>query len=175
MALSSPALGSDLARQLETTFRLLGKRIYRTGARRASYGGPDLDHASISLLAVLEDREDMRPSDIATVLELDQSTISRQLHQLEKVGRVARRPDSGDGRVSRIRLTVEGRDILAAARAARARMLADVFAGWPEADCRQLNVLLERLQQDLAATPNSPQPAQPAGPAPTTKKRESRR
>ena len=156
---------SDLAAQLEGTFRLLGKRIYRTSARRASDGGPGLDLASMSVLAVLADQNEMRPSDIATALEIDQSTVSRQLQQLEKVGFVARRADSGDGRVSRIRLTSDGSARVAAIRAARARMLDEVFLGWPEADRRQLNVLLERLHDDLAARPDSASPARPAAPA----------
>ena len=166
--------GSDLARQLEGTFRLLGKRIYRTSARRASDGGPDLDHASMSLLAILEDQDEMRPSDIATALEIDQSTVSRQLHQLENLGRVTRRADSGDGRVSHIRLTDEGRGSLAAVRAGRARMLDEVFAGWPEVDRRQLNLLLERLHNDLAAMPNVSSPPPPSTPTPTPN-RKSRR
>lgn len=159
--------GSDLARQLERTFRLLGKRIYRTSPRRALDGGPDLDHAAISLLAILEDQDEMRPSDIATALEIDQSTVSRQLQQLEKLGRVARRADRGDGRVSHIRLTQDGRQSLAAVRAARAAMLDDVLAGWREADRRQLNLLLERLHNDLAAVPISASPNRPGPPAPT--------
>ena len=171
---SAPVPGSDLARQLEGTFRLLGKRIYRTSTRRTFDDRAGLDHASISLLAVLDDQDELRPSHLATALEIDQSTVSRQLQQLEKLGLISRRADSGDGRVSRIRLTGDGRRRLAAIRAARARMLDDVFAGWPEADCRQLNVLLERLHHDLAAMPDSPSPGRPTGPAQTTSK-ESRR
>jgi DNA-binding MarR family transcriptional regulator len=163
--MSSALPESELAGQLERTFRLLGKRIYRTGTRRTSDGGPDVDKASIPLLAILEDQGELRPSDIAAALELDQSTVSRQLHQLEKLGLVARRPDSGDGRVSHIRLTEAGRGSQAAARAARARMLDAVFAEWSEGDRRQLNTLLERLRNDLAALPNSQSPVRPAPPA----------
>lgn len=170
---SSPPPGSNLAGQLEATFRLLGKRIYRTSARRASGGEPDLDRTALLLLAILEDQDDMRPSDIATALEIDQSTVSRQLHQLEELGRVARRADGEDGRVWRIRLTEDGRASLADVRAARGRMLDDVFSAWNEADRRQLNKLLERLHDDLAAMPTGP-PARAADPAPTSK-RESRR
>jgi DNA-binding MarR family transcriptional regulator len=122
----------------------------------------------------MEDQGELRPSDIATALELDQSTVSRQLRQLEQVGLVARRADSADGRVSQIRLTDEGRSSLAAVRATRARMLDDVFAGWPEADRRQLNALLERLLDGLAALPTTSSSTAPKTHAPTST-RESHR
>ena len=52
--------GSELAGQLERTFRLLGKRIYRPSARR-SYGGlPSVDYSSIPILAMLESGEEPR-------------------------------------------------------------------------------------------------------------------
>jgi DNA-binding MarR family transcriptional regulator len=170
---SPPVLASDLAGRLEATFRLLGKRIYRTRSRRTFDGDPDLDLASIALLAVLEDQDELRPSDIAAALEIDLSTVSRRLHQLEEVGRVVRRADSEDGRVSQIRLTEDGRESLAAVRADRARMLENVLVEWPDADRSQLNALLERLHNDLAAMP-SVSPTRPAAPA-RTPKRESRR
>lgn len=168
-----PVLASDLAGRLEATFRLLGKRIYRTGPRRVIDGVPELDLASNALLAVLEDQDELRPSDIAAALELDLSTVSRRLHQLEKVGRVARRADDGDGRVSHIRLTAKGRASLAAVRADRARMLDDVLVEWPDADRSRLNALLERLHNDLAAMPSA-SVTRPGAPA-RSPKRESRR
>jgi len=145
--------GSRLATHLEMTFRLLGKRIYGPGGRRASSIRPGLENAGVSLLATLEAEDGLRPSDIATSLELDQSTVSRQLRQLEALGLVSRRSDDDDGRASRIHLTSDGRSSLGAVRSARAAMLDDVFAAWPQADRERLIELLDRLLDNLATLP----------------------
>jgi DNA-binding MarR family transcriptional regulator len=147
--------GSELAVQLERTFRLLGKRIYRPSFRRASTDRPGLDNSGVLLLAALEGQVELRPSDIAAALELDQSTVSRQLRQLEDLGLVLRRPDDVDGRVSRMSLTASGRESLALVRTARAAMLDEVFDDWPEDERRHLLILLDRLLAGLAALPHN--------------------
>jgi DNA-binding MarR family transcriptional regulator len=140
---------ADLASRLELTFRLLGKRIYRTSARQLRADNPGLDQASVPLLATLDEQGDARPSDLAAALELDLSTVSRQLRQLERLGLVARRPDGEDGRACRINLTEQGRQSLSILRARRAAMLAEVFHGWPDADRQDLLRLLDRLLAGL--------------------------
>ncbi len=150
--------GSDLAGQLEQAFRLLGKRIYLPSVRQMRAVNPGLDKASIPLLATLGEQDDVRPSDVAAAAELDPSTVSRQLHQLERLGLVSRRPDGEDGRASRISLTAHGRDSLAMVRASRATMLDTVFRGWPDEDRRHLLRLLDRLLAGLAALPATASP-----------------
>jgi DNA-binding MarR family transcriptional regulator len=153
--------GSDLAARLESAFRLLGKRIYLASARQLGTVNPGLDKASIPLLATLEERHDMRPSDVAVAVELHLSTVSRQLRQLERLGLVTRRPDGDDGRACRISLTARGRESLSLVRTSRAAMLDEVFRGWPDADKHHLLRLLDRLLAGLAAPPGvtSPPPA----------------
>ena len=153
-------LGHQLAVQLEQTFRLLGKRIYNPSLRRLSADLGGLDRASIPLLAALEETDSARPSEVAAALELDPSTVSRQLAHLERLGLADRSADQADGRASRIRLTPRGRESLALVRDNRAKLLEGVFAGWGEVDQRQLNSLLDRLLSSLLAVPahvsNSP-------------------
>jgi DNA-binding MarR family transcriptional regulator len=144
---------SELADRLERTFRLLGKRIYLPSLRRLSSISHGLDRASIPLLGVLEEQGEVRPSDLAAALELDPSTVSRQLGQLERLGLVQRSADQADGRATLIGLTPAGRGNLATVRQARAALLEDVLAQWNEADREQLQALLDRLLESLAALP----------------------
>ncbi len=157
--------GSDLAARLELTFRLLGKRIYRASERQLHSGSAGLDKASVPLLAALEEHDGARPSDAAAAVELDLSTVSRQLRQLERLGLVTRRPDGEDGRACRISLTAQGLTGLAAVRASRAAMLDEVFSGWADADRLELQRLLDALLAGLTALPAAAAP---------TKDRESR-
>src|SRR3954453_14240813 len=56
----------------------------------------------------------MRVSDLAGCVELDASTVSRQIKQLEDKKIVERTADPDDGRASLVRLTDEGREIVVA-------------------------------------------------------------
>jgi DNA-binding MarR family transcriptional regulator len=147
--------GSGLAARLERTFQLLGRRIYLPSVRHLRATNPGLDKASVPLLGALEEHDDVRPSDLAVALELDLSTVSRQVHQLEQLGLVSRRPDGDDGRASRISLTPDGRDSLGFVRASRAAMLDDVFRGWPDGERQQLLAMLDRLLTGLTALPGA--------------------
>ena len=108
------------------------------------------------LLATLEEHADARPSDVAAALELDLSTVSRQLHHLEQLGLVSRRRDGDDGRASRISLTAQGRESVQFVRAHRASTLDEVFHDWPDDERHQLLTLLDRLLTGLAALPGPP-------------------
>ncbi len=148
-----PSDSLELAARLELAFRLLGKRIYLPSLRHLGGTGTSLDKASMPLLMSLEEHDDVRPSDLATAVELDLSTVSRQLHQLQQLGLVTRRPDGDDGRACRISLTTQGRESLSLVRGRRATMLRDVFLDWPDDERHHLLTLLDRLLTGLAALP----------------------
>lgn len=158
--------GSDLAARLEHTVRLLGKRIYLASPGQLRGICPGLDKASLPLLAALEERDDARPSDVASAVELDLSTVSRHLRHLGQLGLVSRRPDGEDGRACRISLTARGRDSLSMVRASRTAMLDEVFRSWPDAERLQMQRLLDRLLAGLAALPAATLPP-PDSPPPS--------
>ena len=162
--------GHELAAQLELTFRLLGKRIYLASLNQLRAIYPGLDKACVPLLAALDEHDGARPSAVASAVELDLSTVSRHLRQLEQLGLVTRRPDGEDGRACQITLTARGRDCLSMVRASRAAMLDEVFRGWPDIERHNLGTLLDRLLAGLAALPvTTSQPADsspPLGSAP---------
>ena len=151
-----PTAPDDLVGRLELAFRLLGKRIYLPGLRAlrpGAAGTAGVDKASYPLLALLEEHDEVRPSDAAAALELDLSTVSRQIRHLETSGLVARRPDADDGRACRVRLTPDGRDGLSAVRRTRARLLDRALSDWPSPDREDLLRLLDRLLTSLRDTP----------------------
>lgn len=156
----------DLVLELERAFRLLGRRVYLHSPRAIRDEPVGVDRASFALLTVLEEHDDRRPSEIAASLELDVSTVSRHVNQLEGAGFIDRRPDHEDRRACRISLTDAGRHSLAAGRQTRTQVLGAVFDGWPERDRAELLRLLTRL---LEGVPNLPSPA-PVGTAAQTRR-----
>ena len=74
----------------------------------------DLSIAATRLLGVLRDREPtMR--ELARLLDLDKSSVTGLVNRAERRGLVARAPSAADRRAVRVRLTDEGRALVAAA------------------------------------------------------------
>jgi DNA-binding MarR family transcriptional regulator len=158
---------ADLVTRLERAMHAINKRVYApsmralrdavheasaTSSADPAEGAPRterLDKGSVLVLSVLDERGELRSSDLATIVDLDLSTVSRHVSYFEQLGLVTREPDPGDRRASRVSLTPKGRSGLTAIRAARAALLDSVFATWTRADRAEFNRLLERLQADL--------------------------
>ena len=152
-----PAKVDDLVGRLELAFRLLGKRVYYPSLRTLH----GVDKASFPLLAFLEEHGQARPSDAATALELDLSTVSRQVRHLEQLGLLDRRPDHADGRACQVSLTEQGRTGLDVVRDTRNQLLDAVLSDWPDADRADLLRLLDRLLhgvRDLTTPPATTAP-----------------
>ena len=93
----------------------------------------------------------MRVTELATSIQLDTSTVSRHVSQLERVGLVERSQDPDDGRAQRVGLTEAGRQQLEASLARRRTALAASFEGWDPSDVAELDRLLGRLVADIEA------------------------
>ena len=110
-----------------------------------------LTPASLSALRVVERYGPIVVSDVARRLEVDQSTVSRQIRPLEEQGLVERSSDGEDGRVSWLRLTSAGERVLGQVRAVFLNDFAVALDDWPSEDRVRLGELLERFRADLLA------------------------
>ena len=142
----------QLLHELEAALRTVSKRVYATTSRQGGTRGHRIDRAGYATLSVIAEHDELRLSEVATCLELDLSTVSRQVRQLEDAGLVRRRPDPLDGRASLLTLSPEGRRVLAAVRTARLELLARALQEWRTSDRTELLRLLQRLTDDLAPT-----------------------
>lgn len=93
----------------------------------------------------------VRISDLAARVQLDTSTVSRQVKMLEDRGIVQRTPDPEDGRASLVQFTEEGRTVMLAAFHRRLARIKAVLEPWTERDRTRLQELLTRLAADLRA------------------------
>jgi DNA-binding MarR family transcriptional regulator len=91
----------------------------------------------------------MRVSDLAAMVELDTSTVSRQIKTLEDKGIVERTGDPADGRASLVRLSGLGRTAMQAAFQRRFERIKTVLEPWSQRDRDELQLLLTRLAADL--------------------------
>ncbi|MEJ7691289.1 MAG: MarR family transcriptional regulator [Nocardioidaceae bacterium] len=124
--------------------------LMQAGRRlRTRHPEDEVDPSCFPLAKRLMCGDAMRVSDLAGQVELDTSTVSRQIKQLEYKGFLERTSDPDDGRASLVRLTDHGRATMEAAFRRRRERIKAALDPWSERDRDQLQKLLTRLAADL--------------------------
>lgn len=145
---SSP--DSDASRTLDELLFRLGQSLRRL---RVSSG----EHATFTYaigagfwqLVAIAHHGDIRVSDLATELNLDISTVSRQLKVLAHRGLIEKVADAEDARVAKVRLTPNGERILEELRTRRHAVLERALQNWESERRETLFALLEDLVREL--------------------------
>lgn len=117
-----------LARRFDEAFRPLG-----------------LTNGQFSLLMALNRPEPPPMGPVAAVLAMDRTTLTAALKPLQRRGLVAVEPDPRDGRGRLLRLTGEGRRLLAEALPVWTAVHAEVEAGLAGVDAAKLRAGLAAL------------------------------
>jgi DNA-binding MarR family transcriptional regulator len=92
----------------------------------------------------------LRRVDLAERLEVNQSSVTRMLAPMEKVGWIARAEDPRDGRVGYVVLTAAGRRLAREGATTLAQQAAALFGDlWTEREVDTLARLLGRLTANL--------------------------
>jgi DNA-binding MarR family transcriptional regulator len=120
-------------------------------SRRATAVKPHraLDRAAYVILRCLQDEGPQNVSAIADRLNLDGSTVTRQVTALQQDALIERRPDPRDGRGTVIEPTPLGLKQVDEVRAARRELYDKVLADWSDTDRDQLAIHLARLTQAM--------------------------
>ena len=120
-------------------------------SRLLTLAGSPVQPSGWSILTVLHRRGELRVSQLAAQLGLDQSTVSRQLKPLDTAGLVDRRAHDGDRRVAIVSLSEKGTGAYAAVRQ---RWLDDLnwfMRTWTDADRAHFGELAERFSDEVDA------------------------
>jgi DNA-binding MarR family transcriptional regulator len=147
-----PAEGpSDVSRALERLLRLQSNR--RVHARQSAAAGVVISNPGFAVLQALDEAGELSLGEVARACSADPAAIGRQVKTLEDEGFVERSTSATDGRVSVVRLTARGRQAHSQVRQVRTQHMTDVLVGWTEADRQTLAQLIDRLVDDMKATP----------------------
>jgi DNA-binding MarR family transcriptional regulator len=116
------------------------------------------DKAGLVLLGQLSEQGPMRLSDLASSVQLDPSTVSRQIRALADGGFTYAVDDPDDKRARLLQISEKGREEVLAVAAELADVLGRAVSRWPKKDVDTLTHLLHRLADDLASdtTPARP-------------------
>jgi DNA-binding MarR family transcriptional regulator len=146
--------------ELERALFSAARTILRLGIPAdALRAGEHIDRSGYWMLTRLdESATPVRLSDLAGLLELDLSTVSRQARQLVDGGLITRVADPTDGRACRVSVSDRGRAVLEAVRDARHDVLRDALVRWAPEERVALARALARLAEDMQVPTNGGQP-----------------
>lgn len=133
---------------VERELSMMFRRARSISLTTAAEVHPELDSASYALLAVIDDAGRLRGMDLVERLNLDKSTVSRQLARLVELDLVERVADPSDGRARLVQLTESGRTRVHQVRARRRDQLRSRLTDWSTEDLHELSRLLGRLNED---------------------------
>jgi DNA-binding MarR family transcriptional regulator len=113
--------------------------------------GETLDTGSLWLLKALATSGPLRVTDLAACANLDASTVSRHVAQLDSAGLIERTQDPVDGRAQRVKLSPPGAQKIEAALRSRRSLLEKCLESWEARDLEELDRLLTRFAADVEA------------------------
>jgi len=142
--LSEPIPAPETAEDaLLSLMMAMGRRL------RQRQAGDAIDYSAFPILKLLTHQGPMRLSNVAGVLGLDASTVSRHVRQLEERGLLERTGDPDDGRASRVAVSEHGSTCLAHGFETRRRLITNALDGFSETERDSLRGLLHRLVENL--------------------------
>jgi DNA-binding MarR family transcriptional regulator len=115
----------------------------------ASKAGARLTRATFDVLAVINRQGTIRVSRLAERLEVDQSTVSRQIRPLEELGLIVRSEDPDDRRVVWLTVTDAGREVIQRVKKMVHDNVEAALATWSPDDRELLGTLLERFRRSV--------------------------
>lgn len=124
------------------------RRAYRLRSARVH---SSCDKSGLVLLGQLAAQGPMRLSDLAEAVQLDPSTVSRQVRALCDGGFTNAFDDPDDKRARRFTISERGHRELESVRRELGEVFNRALAEWPKADVEKLAALLTRLADDLTA------------------------
>jgi len=154
--------------ELEQEFNRLFVRRRFNALQLARQIDPEIEPASYSVLATLQQMGPQRMTAIARHLGIGKPTLSRQLSTLEARGFIEKATDPADGRAQMVSLTNEGRARLESAQGDRAERYLQMLQPWEEQEIELLFDLLSKLNRtytEFDAVNDSPLTQSSAEPA----------
>lgn len=127
----------DVARMLRS---LIDRRVEKYNLTRAKW----------QALGVLDLKEGITQTELATALELERSTVGRLVDRLEKRGFLERRPDPEDRRIFRLYISDVAKPILNDLEHVAEEVRGLALAGLSDEDTAELKRMLKTVKENLA-------------------------
>lgn len=146
VTVTSKKHAAAVMREMTTFLRLTAALDLHT-----NQGVRNLENSTFSILDLLGSTDSMRPGQIAIVFRLGQSTMTRHIQELERLGLVQKTTDPMDRRAVLVSLSKSGREVLAAETELRQNRLAREMASWSAHEKSEFARLLASINQNIVA------------------------
>lgn len=137
-------------RALEYELAFLVRRLEAV-RRRHDYG---LERAHYLLLVLLEQQDCQSVGCLAEKVNLDASTVTRQITAMQQSGLVDKHPNPDDRRGGFMTITAKGHDAIARTRERRLERVEHSFRGWDENERLEFARLMARFSRELSQSLN---------------------
>jgi DNA-binding MarR family transcriptional regulator len=117
-----------------------------------------LERSAYLMLSRIDATGPMTARELSTALQLEISTVTRQVGAMLRERLVDRIADPDGGAARRLRITATGATRLAADRERYRTGLGKVVGEWPDTDCADLYRLLRALNERIEALQGTPWP-----------------
>jgi DNA-binding MarR family transcriptional regulator len=111
----------------------------------ATPAGEGLPLAAVGVLHLLCSSGECRLNELAAIMGLSQSALSRQVSDLVEAGLISRRPDPLDGRAALLSVSPEGLTLLKETLSRRAARLRGLLGGWTEDEAQSALESVKKL------------------------------
>lgn len=138
--------------RLDLAMSLLARRgtvtRFHRWLMRAS--GVEIDRAGYLVLRRIQLDGATRITDLADVMGVEPSTVSRHVHTLEGRGWLRREAHPCDGRVSMVDITADGTELVEQMEVERHRILDRTLSHWSDVEIDRFVELFDRFANDLS-------------------------
>ena len=139
----------DVLGEIETQIAVLMRLAEATRRADPAREHRALDRAAYVILRHLADSGPLNVSALAARLNLDGSTVTRQVSAMQRDGLIRREADPRDGRGTVVAPTAAGLRRMADVSTARREAYGEILATWSPADRADLAAMLGRLNDAL--------------------------
>jgi DNA-binding MarR family transcriptional regulator len=136
------SVSEEFAESLGAVVRWSRRRFFELVSTAANV---QIDSSSMSILNTLARHGLLRTSELAAILGLDRSTVSRQIAPVLKAGYVTRSEDVRDARAALLSLTPEGKRVYKRITAAWRVVAEGLVNDWDPSDRADIARLLDKL------------------------------